>query len=276
MIDWFSESLALFQARVVGGALVASKAHQVRAQEWFKNNPERMRCDATLNNPQDFAQYLATYAEFDTAPAVFVEAGGFPEAQAVMNFGDTETAMWQDHQVLFAARPAPLLDALLDLIGGELPGGTVSQRALLDFIDDWKGTLRFECNGKPVPFVEARARWADMTVSRLNESRSNRTEAFDRELSATERLSLGLDLPHVIRFDAALFNGFAPREVQVSLRAASASAALAVELRIVGWDVHLEAMRDELRSLLTAKDNDVHIFTGRLTASCREKARKED
>jgi len=265
-MKWLTDVLGLVNARFLSGvqpgdvALIPEgmRAHSL---ERYAERPLRRRSLVLLRDAKDFLAHLESHDCPNNDALVFLSTDGLG-ATAVLNFGFC-TPSWQDDVVVLDPLPTPLAADLLALTKGGATG-VVTQKHLLDFIDEWGGALSFTRDGKQVPQPEARDAWAKMTAQKLHEARADRSQAFERELSATERLSLGSGLPTAFSFTAPIFHGFNARPVAVRLRAAEAGG-LAVDLRIDGWSQVLDDMRVELRDAVAALELPVRL--GRLATS---------
>jgi hypothetical protein len=95
-------------------------------------------------------------------------------------------------------------------------------------------------------------------------ARSNRTETFDRELSAAERLSVGTDFPDRLSLHCAPYPGFVAQPINCSLRADDADGAAMIVLRFDGDGALQESLSDELLDLLQPADTKQHrVLRGR-------------
>lgn len=218
--------------------------------EALKPAPDRFRGELLTHDIGAFLFYVEEHATLETC--IFFDEPA--SATAILNFGSADSPTWQDHTATLTCRPTPLYAALIQIVG------EINQKTLLDFLDDWGLALQFQRKGNSVPLATARQQFADLTLEKIRRSRSNRSENFERELSAAEKLSIGGDLPDSLTVSCAPYEGLQARVIRVAISAAEVGNAPGLELRRVGAKQELEAITAELIAKL--KSSNLPVIRG--------------
>lgn len=204
--------------------------------EALKPAPERFRGELLTHDIDAFLFYVSQHQMPETC--IFFDEPA--SATAILNFGSHADPAWQDHLATLTCRSTPLYAALLQM------GGEITQKTLLDFIDDWGPALQFQRKGNSVPLLTARQQFADLTLEKIRKSRSNRADNFERELSAAERLSIGGDLPDSLTINCAPYVGLTARTIRTTISAAEIGSAPGLELRRIAAKQQQEEITEEV------------------------------
>jgi uncharacterized protein YfdQ (DUF2303 family) len=211
----FKESLATafaYQAHEVdiGSHLIVPEKYQLVPLEQFKEKPNRFRATFATHAIADFLAYLEANIDhpLNVEPVVFIDQDKM-QAMAIFDFGCPNEARWRQHRALLRLTNTAEFDALEDF-----EGTVMSQRALLDFLEDYADNIRFvrreESGPVDIGFSQAMAALSNLTTAKKTEAKSvidnfkNSQSKYDQiEAKTTEGM-----LPEAFIFDCIPFKDF--------------------------------------------------------------------
>lgn len=250
-LEWLQSQFAAGLTKIDLEGVILPPGSRLFSTEPLAPAPRAGRGTFLTRDPKAFCEYVI--AEQAGPAAVFIDEDP-PCAMAVLNFDS-----WQDNTAECRPVLSPPYRALTHLV----EPACVTQQPLLNFIEDWSTLLSFRRGETVIHASAAHALFADLTVDKINRSRSNDSTPYARERSAAETISMGTGLPERMVIDCQPWQGLPNRQIEVSLSASISGSAPAIAMRIIAKGALDEALLQDLRNLIAEElAADANILPG--------------
>lgn len=209
--------------------------------------PSRRRARGTMQTAYvtPFAQYATAYA--DPGAAVFVDAEHMA-ATAVLDLGTKETPGHTDHRAKLQPTKTAAYQALL-VINGRAQG----QQQLAEFVEDWNITaqMKFFNSEGEIQTGKALAAIRRITVENLRKVDSEEQQlSANRTAFESVKATSQEPIPTLIYYTCKPYADLAARTFVLRLSILTSDKAPSLVLRIQNLEEHVEAMGNELATLV--------------------------
>lgn len=230
---------------------------KVESLESLLGSPLSMKAHFRTERLEDFCAYVAAEAHGDET-AVFVEPDG-SGAKAVIDYGSHKAPRWGRHQASLAMRHTPEFAALL-----QASETALSQRALVDFMEDWGHVVTAERGGEEITHAKAIAaiRRVDIKAERHSTHEQAEWSASRSSMEQIEARSGADSMPESITMLCSVFPCTKPREVVARLSLRTSGDEPRFRIRIVALDRMLKDVAEEIVEDVNHRLAMVRVFVG--------------
>ncbi len=226
--------------------------------EKFMDAPARKRGVFRTVRIDDFCIYVDHEKTNDTA--IFVAPDG-KKTVAVIDYGNHSFPQWGDHRATLTLKETPEFEALQALCKREL-----SQRDIIEWIEDWSATITPHINGSEItPLAAITAlrkvkidQKASATVTDQNFQAARSTMEMIEASSADGPLPNGLDLTCNIYESTAL------RTIRTRLAMKTGGDKPYFTLRIIAIEIHMRDIANEIHGRIKSKFHETRVFIGEI------------
>ena len=226
-------------------AVIIGNDYQIKSLEHLASERSRFRGKFKTNSIKSFSDYVGKHADAEDS-AAFVD-GPCLSATAFINLGTTEHPGHADWSALFNVDKSAELRAVEKINGDKL-----SQRALAEWIEDWRHMLTGEANGEAQSAPQMAAAIRNVKTTATGETTSTARD-FGASKSAFEEIeakSAAGVLPTFINARLTPAEGFAERVIPMRLSVITGDKPGFI-LRIVAPEKLYAELGEELVQLLT-------------------------
>lgn len=239
-------------------ATVLPKDCKVESLEHLLATPHRMRRVFTTQRLTDFLAYVAKEQRINST-AVFVTNDG-ASAEAMIDYGTHDKPEWAGHRAELAMQYTPEYAALAAVCGKDL-----SQRDLLDWIEDWNHILYPQIDDKEVTVAQAVAAISSVRIDK-NGSRTHEEKNFGAARTAMEEIearSKEGNLPNRFGVSCSVYPDTENRTITARLSLLTGDEKPRFRLRIMGLDAIKKDIAEEVQASIRAGlASGVRVFVG--------------
>lgn len=235
---------------------LSNGAQDIISLEPYQPGRSRYRGKFVSRSLDAFAGYVLQQAE-QRAGMLAAQAQGFIEpermqARVYLNLGDHEHPGHGDHTATLALAPTAAYDALRNICANP----RLTQRAVHDFVEDWRDHITVLIDGEPrengVPAALAAIR--DISIEQ-----ARKVQHVERDFGATRNAMESVDaksalvLPSGFLFRCLPYDGLAEREFRLRLGVNTGDDKLSLNLRLQQAEQVREAIAADFHARLEAK-----------------------
>jgi len=241
-------------------AVIVPAGCTVRSLETLDQAPARMRATFSTSIVAAFIAYLNTYSTPETS-VVSVNSDTL-SALAILDYGSCAVPDWGEHTASLKLTPTPEYQALKRITQNPL-----SQRELLEYIEDWSDELSAYTAGVSLPIPKALSAIRKIDIRSVASSSHEELEhkASRSTLEMVEINESAETLPDVLVLTASLYADTQPVSVRVRLTVRPGKPDPSFILRPVNLDRIKLDIADELIARLN-ESLELPVYLGTLTS----------
>lgn len=245
-----------------GGAVILPEGSTVESLEHLQDEPNRQRLRYTTERIDDYVRYVNDEAG-DGRGAVVIRSNG-SGADGWIDFGHDASPGWREHRAELRMHHSPELQALI-----EASKAALSQRALMDWIEDWAHIITPTRDNEPMPLPKALAaiRKVDITASAKKTSEERDLGATRSSIEEIEARAAKGELPGTFLVRASVYPQTTEREITARLTLRTGGEEPTFRLRIMGEAALVQETADEVVALVQSGLSErVRTYVGTVAA----------
>lgn len=239
---------------------------KLHSLEPFQATPNRFRGTFKTKYIESFLAYC--HHNMNEGSQFYIDPDDM-SAVAIMDAYVSDAPGWASHCAELELERSPDFKALESLQSGR----AIDQNALIDFIQDWQDRIVFHAGEESYSPQQVIQNVRRLKLNKRSEKTAD-TESFREARSAMEQVELDTaesrKMPSVMVFESTPYHGLPARQIVCALRAAfhedkAASGGIAVNFRVrlIGRDVLMQNLADELLERLKGEiGEDKQVFVG--------------
>lgn len=232
-------------------AVVVPAATTTINMERFASTPRRMRSKFATSTLADLIAYVAHHLADGGEQTEVVAIHPDGNVTAILDYCSTEGVPgWAEHIACHAPRLSPAYDAAIRLRNNS----PVDQRQIINWLEDWADLIKPSSDGDEMSVPQAIAALRKLTIDTARTA-TVETGALRNVTSAMERVEASSSAgkpPTRFTFTGPVWEGLADRTVVLSMQISTGGDKLGFSLRIVGLDLLIQSLRDEIQTVITA------------------------
>lgn len=243
------------------GTLALPDNYKLHSTEQHQRGRFRFRGQMFTDSIGDFVAYVKRNATADAQGFIDASNGNLG-ATVMLNLGDANNPGHADWRAHLNMRVTPAFAAML-----AASGEAMSQREVIDFIEDWAHVFGAEKegeNGEVERIPVARAVAAIRKVKIEAKSASETTAGnFQQQRSTLDSVEASSDagLPDLLTFATEPYFGMASRVFKMRLSVMTGGREPALRFRVIGLEQHQEDIAQEFKSDLLVRIGDATPMT---------------
>lgn len=243
-------------------AVIPSDA-RLESLEQFAERPTRHRAHFRTDTLQHFLDYVSVALrevnEIER-PSLYMKP---PVAMAIFDHGAPGNPAWKQNVASVELAHSAEYAALINHVGKAL-----SQRDLVDYLEDWGSDVHLFVDDKPITLAQAIATVRRVVISGKNEA-DHQEGDFSVQRSTMGQIEASSRegrLPTLFTLHAPVYTGMKDQEIRVRLSLRTSGDKPAFVLRIVSHDALMRDVSDEVEETITDHIGEkARVFRGTLT-----------
>ena len=237
--------------------IILAPGQQLTDVEHLYPGRARFRGQLTTSSLADFCGYTKERGVGrDMAVPVFIDADHMA-AKAYFNLGDERRPGHADDLASLTLGPTAAYAAITQVAGTGLQTRQLDQRALAEFIEDWRENIQaFNGYDQDGAYTSTSIQKAVMAVRKVTIEAMNRSDSSVGDMSASQSTLASIEakssegLPIALDFKCIPYEGLAERTFVLRVSVITGGKDPVFRLRIVRAEEHVEAMAQDFKSVL--------------------------